>query len=393
MSEGERSREGAHVLPRYERLLASPHGAASRARREASAAARMCLEAMRFRFAEPDALFVVDLLIRLGDVGAFDLEGSLRKIGGQIGELLDEQPDPTRLYRGMRALAGRTCLVERVSRQIWRLGLAGLTDPSSTRHRRLLTETPSPFRLTKVNEADEVPPQVVGHDAVVQQQRLEAAETLARNTVAELDSARAELRELSGRLEGLGAELTRSGDQVEMMRRERDVAVDRLQSQADSFSTERRQLEDLLLDREIAIEELGRQLTAIRAEQPAPAVPAIDLDKLTALRATLKAERERRRAAENRLRQVLSALRIKLEAENVLKPADIEFDRVLWDSLAEALVEHLDVLDAEQGVAGPEPVPGMDMRDDRKADAELAGALIELIPGTGSRSGRSRKPS
>jgi hypothetical protein len=35
----------------------------------------------------------------------------------------------------------------------------------------------------------------------------------------------------------------------------------------------------------------------------------------------------------------------------------------------------------------------MDMRDDRKADAELAGALIELIPGTGSRSGRSRKPS
>ena len=59
---------------------------------------------------------------------------------GQIGELLGESPDSSRLYRGIRALAGRTCLVERVSRQIWRLALAGIT-PAAALQRSLARST------------------------------------------------------------------------------------------------------------------------------------------------------------------------------------------------------------------------------------------------------------
>ena len=138
---------GEGVLPRYARLLESPNSSRSRSRREAVAAARACFEAMRFRFPGPDAAYLIELLIRLGDIGSFDLHGSVRTIGTQIGELLAEPVDVARLSRGVRALCGRTCVVERVSRQLWCLRLAGASDPGSPQHRRLLAETPTPCRL------------------------------------------------------------------------------------------------------------------------------------------------------------------------------------------------------------------------------------------------------
>ena len=51
----------------------------------------------------------------------------------------------------LRALLGRTVLVERHSRQIWVLRLFGLTDSSSKLHRALLAETPAPFSLPAPN--------------------------------------------------------------------------------------------------------------------------------------------------------------------------------------------------------------------------------------------------
>jgi hypothetical protein len=87
-------------------------------------------------------------VIRLGEVGAFDLIGSVKQIADHIGELLGEPPpDAAKLQRAMRSVCGKTCLVERQSRQLWRLCLAGLCDPTAPQHRRLLEETPSPYRL------------------------------------------------------------------------------------------------------------------------------------------------------------------------------------------------------------------------------------------------------
>ena len=61
--------------------------------------------------------------------------------------LLREVIDVARLYRDVRALPGHTCVVERVSRQLWRLRLAGASDPASPLLPALLAETPTPYRL------------------------------------------------------------------------------------------------------------------------------------------------------------------------------------------------------------------------------------------------------
>lgn len=350
------------VLPRYARLFEPPRGPTSRARREASAAARRCLEALRFRFAEPEALFVVELLIRLGGVGAFDLEGSLRKIGMQIGELLGEQPDQVRLYRGIRALAGRTCLVERISRQIWRLCLAGITDPTSPRHRRLLDETPSPCHLESTPRA--LPQPQARADAT--HGELDRVDAETREAAAERDELRAELaalREQHGRMDA----------EVEALCHERDEAVRIGRAQAETFAAELRRFDEVSLERDIKIEDLERQLAAARQAQIITPTARDEADKQVALKATLKAERERRKTAEERLRQVLSALRIKVDAGSGPHPAvDVDFDRVLWSSLSKILGEHLDALEAESEDVDREP----DHAAARQADIELTEGLV-----------------
>jgi predicted nucleic acid-binding Zn-ribbon protein len=295
---------------------------------------------MHSRFADPDARFVIDLLIRIGEVGSLDIEGSLRKIGGRIGELLGHAPDPTRLYRGMRALAGQTSLVERVSRQIWRLCMAGITDPSSPRHQRLLEETPTPCRLEIVERRDAgTTARAVGPPA-----RTEA------DPGREIDTTTAEVAELRAQVKQLGDE--------------RDAC----RADVEHLKSERRQLEEQLLEREIMIEAIERQLAELRDR---PTVP-VDVDKTPALKATLKAERERRRATETHLRRLLSALRIKLEGE---PEQGLDLDRILWDSLSATLDEHLAALEEETEEAEREPGPAQELQE----DIELTRALTRRI--------------
>ncbi|MBL9099513.1 MAG: hypothetical protein JNL82_01080 [Myxococcales bacterium] len=296
---------------------------------------------MHSRFADPDARFVIDLLLRIGEVGSLDIEGSLRKIGGQIGELLGHVPDPPRLYRGMRALAGQTSLVERVSRQIWRLCLAGITDPSSSRHQRLLEETPTPCRLEIVERRD------AGTTAHAH------GPSVRTDTDAdvELDTTTAEIAELRA--------------QVKQLADERDAR----RAEAEHVESERRQLEEQLLEREITIEALERQLAGIRGQQVVP----VEVDKTPALKATLKAERERRRAAEMRLRRLLSALRIKLEGES---EEGLDLDRILWDSLSTTLEQQLAALEEENDEAELEPGHAEELQ----VDIELARTLTRRIP-------------
>lgn len=317
MTEGEKP-----VLARYARFYEQPGGSASRARREASTAARVCIESMHSRFVDPDARYVIDLLIRIGEAGSLDIEGSLRTIGGRIGELLGTPPDPPRLYRGMRALVGRTSLVERVSRQIWRLCMAGTTDPSSPRHQRLLDETPTPCRL-EGRGADQA--------------------AVADATLIELAALRDQTKGLADRSDARRAE-------------------------AEGWKSERRSLEEQLLEREIMIEALERQIAELRDRPPAPVEP----DRSAALKATLKAERERRRATEDRLRRLLSALRIKLEGE---PERGLDLDRILWDSLSATLAQHLAALEEEEL---DEPEPGR--AEELRGDVELARALTRRVP-------------
>lgn len=336
MVEGERP-----VLVRYARFFEQPSGPGSRARKEASAAARMCIESMHSRFADPDARFVIALLIRIGEVGSLDIEGSLRKIGARIGELLGHAPDPTRLYRGMRALAGQTSLVERVSRQTWRLCMAGITDPNSPRHQRLLEETPTPCRLEIVERRDAG---TTAH-AVGPPVRTDA------DPDHEIDTTM--------------AEIARVRAQVKQLDEERDAR----RAEVEHLKSERRQLEEQLLEREIMIETLERQLAELRDR---PTVP-VEADKAPALKATLKAERERRRATETRLRRLLSALRIKLEGE---PEQGLDLDRILWDSLSATLEQQLAALEDENDEAELEP----GHVEELQVDIELAMALTRRVP-------------
>lgn len=98
---------------------------------------------------------VIERVVLLGEVGARDPFGSPRQIDDYIARRLGLPAcGPRFVYRALRAMLGRTALVERHSRQIWSLNLSGLTDPSSAIHRALLAETPTPYAL---------PPPETGH--------------------------------------------------------------------------------------------------------------------------------------------------------------------------------------------------------------------------------------
>lgn len=93
---------------------------------------------------------LLERVLRLGEVGARDPFGSPRQIDDYIARQLGTAAcGPRFVYRALRAMLGRTALVERHSRQIWSLRLLGLTDPSSAIHRALLAETPAPYALPR----------------------------------------------------------------------------------------------------------------------------------------------------------------------------------------------------------------------------------------------------
>ena len=177
--------------------------------------------------------------------------------------------------------------------------------------------------------------------------------------------------------------------ELEGVRRERDEAVRSERAQAERLASELRHFDDIALERDVKSEELERQLASSVTKPAAePSVPA-EADEQLALKATLKAERERRRAAETRLRQVLSALRIKLEAglgPAVVTEIDLDLDKALWSSLTQVLEEHLDALEAEDDQDSVEPEP--DRGEERRADVDLARTILLRAP-RGSRGSRS----
>lgn len=303
-------KDGTGVLPRYARLFEPPDVSHSRSRREASAAARACFVAMRSRFAGPDAAYVIGLLIRLGEIGSLDFFGSLRTIGQQIGDMLGEVIDAARLYRGMRALHGHTCVVERISRQLWRLRLAGASDPASPHHRQLLAETPTPYRLGAGGEDR-------GHVELAAEvsnlrHRLALAEEQAAAALAERDQAREELRAMAAMRDQVREQTEATQRElVDLRERWTDVEMERLEAAA-----RQRELEETILQRALENEGLVRQIAdqraALEQAQARPVVAGSEDGKSAALKGALKLERERRHAADVRLRRILSALRAKL---------------------------------------------------------------------------------
>ena len=420
------------VLPRYARLLGARGG---RAHREASEAARACLTAMRFRF--PDALYLVELVIRLGEVGAFDLIGSVKQIADHIGELLGESPpDAAKLQRAMRSVCGKTCLVERQSRQLWRLCLAGLCDPTSPQHRRLLEETPSPYRLGGAE------PQAARSSAAETDLRrqLEAALAQLGEVEAERQALRNERAELERQLVGVRGEFVGRTAELEVLRHERDEARDALQGRETTFGHERevlerriqerdatiselrellaardeqlrdarerrqgtdaapgqdemrRQLEELLLEREIALEDAGRQLAAQGAEHEkavaaaeerrcaAEAAAAEEAARSAGLRALLKDERERRRATEGRLRRLQVALRVKLVGDDhELTELDLWRDEVCLAEVHRVLKEHVSAQHEEREQLAIEPVTDLERLEELDEDVRAGNLLGRLL--------------
>lgn len=421
------------VLPRYARLLGARGG---RAHREASEAARACLTAMRFRF--PDALYLVELVIRLGEVGAFDLIGSVKQIADHIGELLGESPpDAAKLQRAMRSVCGKTCLVERQSRQLWRLCLAGLCDPTSPQHRRLLEETPSPYRLGSA-EPQAARSSAAGTDL---HRRLEVALAQLGEAEAERQAICNERAELERQLDGVRSELVGRTAELEVLQHERDEARDALQGREKTFGHERealerriqerdatiaelrdqlaardeelraarerrqetdaappgqhevrRQLEELLLEREIALEDAGRQLAAQGAEhekavaaaeerrRAAEAAAAEEAARSAGLRALLKDERERRRATEGRLRRLQVALRVKLVGDDhELTKLDLWRDEVCLAEVHRVLKEHVSAQHEEREQLALEPATDLERLDELDEDVRAGNLLGRLL--------------
>lgn len=374
------AKDGTGVLPRYARLFEPPGVSHSRSRREASAAARACFEAMRSRFAGPDAAYVIGLLIRLGEVGSLDFFGSLRTIGEQIGALLGEEVDVARLYRGVRVLHGHTCVVERVSRQLWRLRLAGASDPASPHHRQLLAETPTPYRLGAGDDGE-----VRGQgreelsEAVLNlRHRLALAEAQAAAAVAERDQGREELQAVAGvRDQALEQAEAARRELADLRQRWADAEVDRFDAAA--------RHEETILQRALENEGLVRQLAELRAAleqaQARPVVAGGEDGKIAALKGALKLERERRHAADVRLRRILSALRAKLgelpdeDPEGALFDFSAEevetaiggFGKILLELAAERRRE---LAELEQSAA-----PDLERLAELRQDVEIADAL------------------
>lgn len=363
LSEAEGASMVDRVSPRYARLFVSPDGSQSRSRRDAGAATRACFEAMRFRFPGPDAAYLIDLLIQLGDIGSFDLHGSIRTIGTQIGDLLTEPVDVARLSRGVRALGGRTCVVERVSRQLWCLRLAGASDPGSPHHRRLLAETPTPCRLDgaesgrRRNTTYEPGDAAVAGDADEGPCSQVAAARALAEIAAERDEAREGLIAAACQLDQTRTEVESARFEIEGQRRQLTDANAALVATV----ARSRQLEEVLLEREVEREDLTRRLAALqlKLEQvQAPGPVQVDTPgKEAALKCTLKLERERRHATEVRLRRILGVLRTKLDALPLEAPEDalegydaddlapviVGFGRILLEHAAELRRELADL--------------------------------------------------
>ena len=304
------AKAGARVLPRYARILGVSQG---RAQREASEAARACLVAMRFRF--PKALYLVELVVRLAEVGAVDLAGTVSQIAKMIGAILGEPPpDPVKLQRALRALEDQTCLVKKESRLRWRLCLAGISDPGSQQHRDLLKETPSPVRLgtTATPGSEDV---TAGAGARADAVRLS---TTAAPCLEDPDDASVEAVALRQRREERGAARAAQAD-LEHRPRAARADGERLNGEVERFQSDPDEAEAAAEDRraiEVVRDELAQQVREHEA-----ALGALR-DQLAVRDAELAAERERRRLAEETRTREVAVLEDAVKAQAAAAAAE-----------------------------------------------------------------------
>ncbi|MBL8976589.1 MAG: SEC-C domain-containing protein [Myxococcales bacterium] len=266
-------------------------------------------------------------LVRLGEVGARDPVGSPRQIDDYIARRLGEPASgPRSVYRALRAMLGRTVLVERHSRQIWVLRLFGLTDSSSKLHRALLTETPAPFSLpapgtetaatTTPQPSPPVDAEPSPHGGAELREAL-AGERLAR---VEADQRRA----------AADAELGTLRAALEEERRARGEADRRAQAAAAQLGALERELDPLRR----ALDEARRARDKADREGLAGAAHRTELEReLGPLRRALDEERRAHGEADRR-GQVIAAQLIEFKQQHLdaLRDHKVELERLRTES-------------------------------------------------------------
>jgi hypothetical protein len=115
---------------------------------DAAAALQRCLTSIPDRLIVPPqtrrlVTTLLERLLRLAAIGVPWLYGTPQIIDHTIATHLDEPELGGRaFYIALRALLGHTALVERPSRQAWKIRLREACVPSSVIHRKILAETP-----------------------------------------------------------------------------------------------------------------------------------------------------------------------------------------------------------------------------------------------------------
>ena len=99
---------------------------------------------------------LVDRLLRVAAIGCLDFTGTPRDIDVALARRLGEPEAGARwVYTGLKALLGRTVLVEYPARQRWIVRLASVADPSSPLHLAFLGEFESILVLAPDRETSD----------------------------------------------------------------------------------------------------------------------------------------------------------------------------------------------------------------------------------------------
>lgn len=172
------------------------------------------------------------------------------------------------------------------------------------------------------------------------------------------------------------------------MRPERAASVVEQDAQAEA---EWRQLEDLVLDREVALEAATRGLAALRAELAANEAAAREqllaaetarkdeAARSAGLRGILKDERERRRSVEARLRRLQAALRVKLGGREDVTEVDLARDEVILAEIQRVLEEHTLAQQGEREALAREAEPDHERLAELDQDVQTGRLLGRLL--------------
>jgi len=292
----------AELAEHYARILGQ------RADRQVSDVIRACLRRIPTRLPiQGEDLRAVEVLIerviRLGEVGARDPFGSPRQIDDYIARQLGEPAcGPRFVYRALRAMLGRTALVERYSRQIWTLRLSGLTDSLSEHHRALLAETPAPYSLPASDTGKAVKPESTPETTPLDVHP-------SHHLQAQLDQLREEVA--AERLARLEADKLRAAADAELAKLRRVLDEERLASGvSDQAAAEAATLEQELGQLRLALDEERRARVEADRLVLASAARCTELER--------ELDEERRACAEARQRcQVVVSQLIELKDKEI----------------------------------------------------------------------------